>query len=396
MGNNQQTKEIKMERKVRYILLIVVFFIATVLLSGCEKKTSQAPPKQMVQDTLRASLPPFLSLDSIELEPIPTGFESVKVKFKAIVTPKEDLYRVDRKVQGTPKVTLLKVIQTAGAKASLYGSVEANRTMDLWTLESPQIEIGLEQFGAPRGAFDAQSYVTGTDKANAALKEQAANAQHQERARKTALEQRERERKAQQEREAREQKERREREEQARIAFEEQRNKEIEQQKKEDEEVRQKLILATRPGTRYRGTIAEGDERQRIRLVFTEQRDFVIYAEASEPGTPENKRIFAQVLGEELLFNQVPEGDGSVYPIVMRSVGERGNYWGGGTFGSFYRSLLSLKLRLTDTGLEGESRSYTIHLYSGDIKSQEKDERESIKRAERERIQRKRPTRRRR
>jgi len=167
--------------RTHYITCLIALTIALAL-TGCGRNKPKAPPKQMVQDALLASLPPFLSLDSIELEPIPTGPESVKVKFKAIVTPKEDLYRVYREVQGTPRVTLLKVIQTAGAKASLYGSVEANRTMDLWTLESPQIEIGLQQFGAPRGAFDAQSYVTGTARANAALEEQAANAQRQEQA----------------------------------------------------------------------------------------------------------------------------------------------------------------------------------------------------------------------
>ena len=122
---------------VRSVLFVVAFALA-----GCCELTSpyQAPPKQQVRDALRASLPPFLSLDSIELEPIPTGPEAVKVNFKATVTPKEDLYQVDREVEGTPRVTLLKVVQAAGTEVSLYGSVEAHRTMDLWTLGSPEIK----------------------------------------------------------------------------------------------------------------------------------------------------------------------------------------------------------------------------------------------------------------
>ena len=181
--------------RTHYITCLIALIIALAL-AGCGKNTPKAPPKQMVQDAVAVVLPPFLSLDSIELEPISTGPEAVKVNFKVIVAPKEDLYQVDREVEGTPKVTLLKVIQTAGAKASLYGSVEAHRMMDKWTLELPQIQVNPNQFGNPRGTFDAQSFVIGSSEASAALKEQAANAQLQEQARKAALEQRELEQKA--------------------------------------------------------------------------------------------------------------------------------------------------------------------------------------------------------
>jgi hypothetical protein len=139
-------------RIVFSVLLVVAF-----ALTGCGKGTSKSPPKQQVQDAVAVALPPTLSLDSVELEPISTGPESAKVNFKAIVAPKEDLCQVDREVEGTPKITLLKVVQAAGTKMSLYGSVEARRTMDQWTLESPQIQTGLEQLGKPRGAFHSQA-----------------------------------------------------------------------------------------------------------------------------------------------------------------------------------------------------------------------------------------------
>ena len=177
--------------------------LAALAVTGCGTNTSQSPPKQMVEDTLRASLPPFLSFDSSELESISTGPETVKVNFKATVTPKEDLCQVDREVQGTPKVTLLKVVQATGTKASLYGSVEAHRTLDKWTLESPQIQTGLEQFGKPRGAFDAHSFASGTDEANAALRQQAENAQIQQRAKEAAEKQQELDRIAREERQVR-------------------------------------------------------------------------------------------------------------------------------------------------------------------------------------------------
>jgi flagellar biosynthesis GTPase FlhF len=275
-GRDQQLGGRNMNFQTHHIVRSI-FFVVALALAGCGEKTSQyQPPKKQVEDALRACLPAFLSLDSIELEPIPTGPEAVKVNFKATVTPKEDLYQVDRKVEGTPTVTLLKVVQAAGTKVSLYGSIEARRIMDQWTLESPQIQVGLKQFGPPRGAFEAQAYVAGSNEANAALKEQAANAERIARAREAALAQQERERKARAEREAREAKARQEQEEQARIALEQQRQKEMEQRKKEEEQLRkeaeasrQKLIQATAAGTRYIGTITHGDEVQRLRLVFT-------------------------------------------------------------------------------------------------------------------------------
>ncbi len=329
-----------------YNIVHSILFVVALALAGCGEKTSQAPPKQMVQDTVRASLPPFLSLDSIELEPISTGPESVKVNFKAIVTPKEDLCQIDREVEGTPKVTLLKVVQAAGTKASLYGSVEARRTMDQWTLESPEIKVGLKQFGAPRGAFHVQSYVTGSNEANAALRQQAANAAEIARARKAAQAQRELERKAREEQQAREEKAREAREEQARIALEAQQQKEMEQRKKEEEQRQkqrqaayQKLILATAPKIRYIGTVAYEDRRRRLRLVFTEQKDlltpnkkeFLISAEVSNPDMPREKQIFTGNLVQHEI------GKAVVYPIVLRSVTKEKAtdntwkffYWGG-------------------------------------------------------------------
>ena len=219
-------------RRVAFSILLAVAFALT----GCGKGTSDSPPKRQVQDAIAVVLPPFLSLDSVESEPIATGPESAKVNFKAVVLPKEDLCQVDREVEGTPRITLLKVVHATGTKVSLYGSVEARRTMDLWTLESPQIQTGLEQFGKPRGAFNAQSYVTGSSEALAALKQQAENGESQRQAKEAAIRQEEIERAAQEERQSQEEKSRRERREQSRIAIEEQQRKMAEQRKKEEEQ----------------------------------------------------------------------------------------------------------------------------------------------------------------
>lgn len=322
--------------------------------------TPNAPPKQQVADKVRAILPTFIYLDSIEIETIPSGTESATVNFKATITPREDLYVVDRVVEGTPKVTLLKVVQAEGTKASLYGSVGASRIMDKWTVESPQIQVGLRQFGAPRGAFDAQSYVTGSKEAGDALMQQKANAELQERSGQAAIEQRERERKAREEQQARDDQARREREEQNRIALDKQKaiqaeqlKKEEEQRKKAEEAARQKLILATVTGTRYIGTITCGDEHQRIRLVFTEQKNFLIRAEASNPDRPDQKQTFTG----ELVFNPKPKEDnGEAYTIVMSPISGIDFPYPGG-FPWFYKhNKGSLELMLTEAGVEGKAQ----------------------------------------
>jgi hypothetical protein len=201
-----------------------------------------------------------------------------------------------------------------------------------------------------------------------ALKEQAANAQLQEQARKAALEQRELEQKAIEEQQAREEKARLEREEKAKIAFEEQQKKEEEQRKKDDEQrqqeeavARQKLILATAFGTRYIGTIKPNEDTiERLRLIFTEQnlKDFLISAEVSNPTNPKWKRTFSG----ELRFNPKPgERDNVAYHIVMTGLGGDNYPWD-----NIYklRSPI-LKLRLTDIGLEGECQGQTIRLQRG-------------------------------
>ncbi|GAG36561.1 unnamed protein product, partial [marine sediment metagenome] len=242
--------------------------------------------------------------------------------FKATVTSKEDLYQVDREVEGTPPVTLLEIVQAAGTKASLYGSVEAHRIMDQWTLQSPQIQVGFEQFGSPRGAFGPKSYVRGSNEAKAALRQQAVNAEIEAQARRAALEQKERERIAREEQEERERIARQEREEKERIALEAQLKKEEEQREMEREAAYEKLILATVPGTRYIGTIARDDEVHRICLVFTEQTSFMISAEVTCLDRPEEKQTFRGQLISDL---QLEKGTNAPYPIVMNPTG--GSDW---------------------------------------------------------------------
>ena len=147
--------------------------------------------------------------------------------------------------------------------------------------------------------------------------------------------------------------------------------------KAEEEAIRQKLMLATVPGTSYIGVISHDDERQRIRLVFTEQNGFLLGAEVNNPDNRNQKLTFTG----EMSFEPKPERNSPVaYSIVMSAVSGQGkeSFLGGESgFAYFYAHPAALKLRPTDTGLEGESDTgfmagnFTIRLQREDASSVE-------------------------
>ncbi len=136
------------------------------------------------------------------------------------------------------------------------------------------------------------------------------------------------------------------------LVFQEQQRKEQEQRKAEEKVAFQKLCLATVPGTSYIGTIARGDMRCRLHLVFTEQKGVLIRAEVTCPDKPKEKQTFT---GELVSNSQLKKDSNVVYPIVMSPTG--GSNWAatGDVLWFFRGSEGSLKLRLTDAGLEGET-----------------------------------------
>ena len=129
--------------------------------------------------------------------------------------------------------------------------------------------------------------------------------------------------------------------------------------KADEDTLRQKLLQATAPGTHYSGTItAFADierqriaKQQRIQIVFTEQNDFSIRAEVSNPDDPQQKQTFVG----ELLFDAKPGNDGLSYRITMSKVGKQGNNYSLDYFAVFYSRPGPIKLRLTNHGLEGEA-----------------------------------------
>jgi len=154
---------------------------------------------------------------------------------------------------------------------------------------------------------------------------------------------------------AREDQARRERLAQARLAFEAQSRIEVEQHKQADAQrlqeaaaARQKLVLATAPGARYLGTkTGYNASLQRIRVVFTEQKDTLLRAEVINPDDQSEKRSFTG----ELRFNSKPEKNGAVaYAIVMDGLRIHKPH---PNRNSIFDRTLALKLQLTDYGLEG-------------------------------------------
>lgn len=334
---------------------LALVLVAVGALTGCGRSTHEAPPKQLVHDAIAGALPPFLLLVNLEQEPIATSPETVKINFKATVETEEELFAVEREVDGLKKLTLLKRLQPAGGKCPLYGSLVAHRLIDQWTLESPQFQQSPAQLGKPRAAFGALAFVAGTAEAEAAVQRQtAANEQAQHMQQALAVKE-ERYRLARAAEEARVEHMRKAAEAAARMVFEKQ-NRVATEQRQQTEAQRQQaatttrrnLFAATATGTRYIGTkTGLNNSEQRVCLVFTEQTDTWLRAEASNPDDANEKRKFSG----DLRFNAEPEyAGGNAYTVVLYGLPSNKT---NPDRNSIYERAITLKLCLTDHGLEG-------------------------------------------
>jgi hypothetical protein len=335
--------------------VLALFLMVAAMLSGCGRGVREAPPAKQVQDTITSALPVPCTLLTLEQEPISTSPANIKINFKASVELTEDLFVVASEVDGPTKVTLLRRTQSAGAKVSLYGHLLAHRLIDQWTLKAPRFQQDFQQLGKPRSAFGKHAYLAGSAEATEALRRLATETEKLQQLQQAVSEQQERARVTREEKQTREERERKERLEKARLAFEEQRRKESEhhqqteaQRAQADAAARQGLLSATAPGTRYLGTrTGYNGSIQRIALVFLEQKDAQLRAEASNPDDQKEKRTF---IGN-LRFNALPASNGApVYAIVMHGLpGNKVNP----ERNSIYERTIDLKLRLTAQGLEG-------------------------------------------
>lgn len=316
---------------------------ATFIFVGCSGEDERvAPLKADVEASLSAGMPPFLALASMETEVIPLVENRVKINFKAMVEPKEDLYIADRHYGEDRSLMVLKKSQAAGAEANLYGSMLAERTMDKWNISRPEIESGMAQLGSPRGSFDPRAMIEGSDKMKKFIA-----------AREAELAER-----------ARAEKEQSRKSEEARLAL-------VERERVEQEEIRKKLTEATAVGKRYRGMIVQSpgqsyEVRQAVELLFTSQSGALITAELHNPDQPEQKQTFTGELVFEPNEDSTKSGDGH-HPIILSpknpttrrvSENERDRF-------RIYFEEGSVRLGLTGKGLEGKASTNRFnHQYS--------------------------------
>lgn len=305
-------------------------------LGSCSPRNDKAPPSEQVRDALSAVLPPFLAVAGVETEAIPLGPDLAKVNVKVNVSPKETLYVPDRRIPGDPSLLLIKPVQTGGGKVTLYGSVQAQRALDRWTLAEPVFSDGFEQLGRPRNAFGAECFVSNTPEAAAAIK-----------ALNDHTDELERQMRARQEKER-----------QARQA-------EAERRQRERQASLDKLTRAAAPGTHYLGTLTEpsGGVSQRLRLTFTERQGTLLRAEATDPDQPADHRLLAGELVLAAEHDDVSATDGN-YPIQLSATTGRQEAAKGRW--NFYTGQGPLRLRPNDQGgLEGEAvifQPYVVRL----------------------------------
>jgi len=272
--------------------LSVVCFVAIVVVTicGCGDKTNVFPVKVM-EDAIKAETPAFIQLSDVQVEPVIGSDGKGKVNFKVEFSAKEDLFKVDRKVEGDPTITLLKLVRRSGDKAVGYGVADVSRIIDLWKVESVTMQSGSPEFGFPLGTFGPDHYATDSKEAKEALLLQAKNARLAEQKKKDALaeqerkeaelraEQAQREKEAQaqiaklNEEAAQRQREERLRQEQKRLEQEKERQLAQQQRQQELESQRQKLLQATSPGVKYSGTISNNQGQQESILMQVKSRN---------------------------------------------------------------------------------------------------------------------------
>lgn len=298
---------------------------ATLLLAaGCAKAPKNEPPAGKVEQAVKATLPPFLTLESLKTEPVPVGPEKIKVNFSAALSPKEDLFIADGELEGDSEIVLLRPVMKTGTRANAYGYVIARRMMEDWQIEHVEVVSGKEQFGGPRGAFGPQAVVAGSPEAEAALQRV-----------KAKLE------------EGRRQKEEQEREnERARQEMEARRHQEI-------EALKERLLQATTPGTRYIGFLTNYyGQHQPLRLEFTERNGFMVKAVAVNPQNPSHSQSFHGQLAAKPDEEDRSKENKKFYPIWLSPVSPQefmAGRW------DFYRHEGWLGLEVSEDGLEGSA-----------------------------------------
>ena len=245
--------------------------LTALMLFACDRNNKPTPSKVQIDDNIRLNLPAFLTLESDQFEVISTGTDSVKIKFKAEVSPKEDLYKSGTLAeQGISTIT---IVQAKGAKKTLYGSFDAIRNVDKWNFDKILVEEGTEQFGIPKGGFGLDVFVSGSSElANEISKQKEQNA--------AIL--------AKQESEAKEK---------AAQLMKEQAEAEA-KTKAEAEAFKAKLLAATAPGKKYRGTyIAKASGlRLPVRVEIIEQTGSLVKAVFSVENKNAGKREFSGTL----------------------------------------------------------------------------------------------------
>jgi len=359
--------------------LFVVCLVAIVVapLCGCGTKANVFP-KEVMENAIKAETPAFIQLSDVQVEPVIGSDGKGKVNFKVEFSAKEDLYKVDRKVEGDPSITLLKLVRRSGDKAVGYGVADVSRIVDLWKIESVTMQSGSPEFGFPLGTFGPNHYVNDSKEAKEALQLQIDNAKATELAAKqkeeqTLAEQQQREKEARariaklQEEEAQRQKEERLRQEQRHLEQEKERQVAQQHHQQELAKQRQKLLSATAPGVKYSGIISNNmGQQESILMQIKSRNDSSIQVVFSSPSNARAKRTFEG----ELVFEPKAEirlkstDDVSPPPNAPRRF-ERGSS-GYFYFGKTYAANIRLTLTLTDEGaIEGTGNFYKVSLNQG-------------------------------
>lgn len=333
---------------MKHTLHIISAVALALTWSACSPKP---PSQQDLKNRLAPDLPPYLTLQNLELETSPSGEGRYTCKFRATVQPTEDLFvpsssraanemqihlverlAEDQISQGvfdaatkvitefSDRHSYIKVEADKSNPITLHGGISATRGDQGWQWGFPEWSRAVVFEARPRSAFPVDALVEGSPEATAALDGLRQKIQEMEKAERLKTEK-------------------------ATAEFEAKKNE---------------LVAMFRPGTRFKGHVKSEN--------FPDQVEMVVAAESDPTGNPLKFRLINPL--DETMYRDFvgvidPEGlrdpkrsvaKASAQPAVGNFDDKRGLFAPMRTL--YGQSAYSIQFFVTETGLRAESSGY--------------------------------------
>jgi hypothetical protein len=142
--------------------------IALVPLSGIVASCGTVPSEEASKEHLQTEFPAYIALNQVSFEFVKTSQNRVLVKFGAEVRVREDLFILEKQLEGDTKTNIVKMVSKSNEDKILYGRFGAQKLGRAWNFGAMQMESPI---GEPISRFSRPVYVLGTEEADSALQQ---------------------------------------------------------------------------------------------------------------------------------------------------------------------------------------------------------------------------------